>query len=182
MMLRKFREDGTDPNLALLCYRNMEIKGMMYSHAQMLFNRRLRDNLPMKDSLLKPQMSVNVKQQLANRQSKQPAYYNKSSKPCNEFKRGETMRAKVDTGREWIPAVIDDIQCTSRIYIVITEKGQTIKRNNSAIRSSHETVRVNSLYPDLSKSLPVTELAGSSQQITPIEDIYSDKCKFFYAA
>ena len=65
---------------------------MMYSPAQMLFNRCLRDNMPIKDSLLKSQSSTDVMQQLADRQSRQVAYYNRRSKPHDEFKRGESVR------------------------------------------------------------------------------------------
>ena len=70
MILRKCKEDGTDTNLALLRYRNMKIKGMTYSPAQTLFNRRLRDSLPIKDCLLKPEIAINVKQQLTDMQFK----------------------------------------------------------------------------------------------------------------
>ena len=174
MMLRKCKEDGTDPNLALLRYRNMKIKGMMYSPAQMLFNRCLRDNLSIKDSLLKPEITVNVKQQLTNQQSKQAAYYNRNSKAHNGFERGESVRVKVDTGREWTPAVIDNEHCTPRSYILTTEKGQTIRRNKNAIRSSHEAVKVNPPYPDISNSLQATELPGSNEQRTPVEDTPRD--------
>ena len=170
MILRKCKKGETDPNLALLRYRNMKIKGMVYSPTQILFNKHLRDNLPMKDSLLKPQISINVKQRLANRQSKQATYYNKSSKTRNEFERGEAVRVKIDTGIEWIPAAIDNKYHTPRSYFVTTEKDQTMRGNKSAINSSHETVRVNLPYHDLSNSLAATELPGSFQQRTPIED------------
>ena len=174
MILRKCKEDGTDPNLALLRYRNMKIKGMMYSPAQMLFNRRLRDNLPIKDSLLKPEITVNVKQQLTDMQFKRAAYYNRNSKVRNEFEKGESVRVKVDTGREWMPAIIDNKHCTPRSYIVTTEKGQIIRRNKSAIKSSHEAVKVNPPYPDKSNSLQAMELPGSIDKRTPIEDTPRD--------
>ena len=76
----------------------------------------------------------------------------------------------MDTGREWIPAVLNDKHYTPRSCIVTTGKGQTLRRNKSAIKSSHETDGVNSPYLELSKSLPATESSGSSQQGTPIED------------
>ena len=46
MLLLKCAEDGTDPNIVLLRYRNTPITGMQYSPAQMLFGRRLKDTLP----------------------------------------------------------------------------------------------------------------------------------------
>ncbi len=170
MRLRKCKEDGSNPNLALLRYINMKIKGMMYSPAQMLYNRRLRDNLPIRDSLSKPQMNSNVKQQLSNRQNKQAAYHNRSSKPRNEFQRGETVRVKVDKEREWTPAIVDHKYSTTRSYVVTTEKGRTIRRNRNAIRSSQETIEVNSPYPRFSNSLPTTESQESLHQRSPVED------------
>lgn len=125
IMLRKCKEDGTDPNLALLRYRSMPIKGMSYSPAQMLFNRRLRDSLPIKDSLLKPQIASHVMQQLCDRQAKQAEYYDRSSRPRCEFERGDSVRIKVDRGREWVPAKVECPYSTPRSYIVTTDKGQT---------------------------------------------------------
>ena len=50
MLLRKCLEDNTDPNLALLRYRNTPITGMTYSPAQLLYSRRLRDDISMKNA------------------------------------------------------------------------------------------------------------------------------------
>ena len=105
MILCKCKEDATSQNLALLRYVNMKIKGLMYSPLLLLFNRQLRDNLPLRVRLFRPEISVNVKQQLINRQSKQAAFYNRHSKACNEFEKGKSVRVTVHTGGDWTPSV-----------------------------------------------------------------------------
>ena len=55
-LLRKAREEGIDPNKALLRYRNAPIVGMDYSPAQLLFNRRLQDDIPVSKKLLYPRI------------------------------------------------------------------------------------------------------------------------------
>ena len=73
-----------------------------------------------------------------------------------------------------MPAAIDNKHCTPRSCIVETKKGQTIRRNKSTIKSSHEAVKVNPPYPDISKSLQATELPRSIEQRSPIEDTPRD--------
>ena len=54
---RKANEDSRDHHLALLAYRNTTVAGMPYSRAQLLMSRKLRDNLPTTESLLKPRVA-----------------------------------------------------------------------------------------------------------------------------
>ena len=44
--LRKAYEEGTDPYISLLQYREKNVAGAPYSPAQMLMSRPLRDKLP----------------------------------------------------------------------------------------------------------------------------------------
>ena len=144
-MLRKCIKNVTDPNLALLLNRNMPVKGMTYSPSQMLFNRRLRDNLPIKHSLVKPQVASNVKQQA--RQRRKAEYYDRSSRPRCEFERGDSVRVKVDNEREWIPAKIESENWTPRSYVVTEHNGQTVRRNKSMTIHSRNKVEINPSYP-----------------------------------
>ena len=123
-LLLKCAEDGTDPNIALLRYRNTPITGMQYSPARMLFGRRLRDTLPVKPSLLKPSIQ-------------------------KDFKEGESGRVKVEPiAKEWVPAVVSEKHSTLRSYIVTADKGQTLRRNRSMMNKTPETVVVNPPCPD----------------------------------
>ncbi|GFO30050.1 hypothetical protein PoB_005655500 [Plakobranchus ocellatus] len=62
-LIRKAVEENNDPNLALLSYRNTPIYGLENSPAQLLFGRRLQDQVPTATKLLKPPYA-NVKQKV----------------------------------------------------------------------------------------------------------------------
>ena len=51
-LFKKADEDGRDPYLALLEYRNMPVSGLKYTPSQMLMSRLLRSKLPAKQTLL----------------------------------------------------------------------------------------------------------------------------------
>ena len=73
-----------------------------------------------------------------------------------------------------MPAAIDNKHCTPRSCIVETKKGQTLRRNKSAIKSSHEAVKVNPPYPDILNSLQADLLIRPIEQRTPVEDTPRD--------
>ena len=76
-ILKKSREE--DPYIALLAYRNTPQQGHVYSPAQRLMSRRLRDLIPMATSKLQPQLAVPsvVIQNIAERKQKAKAHYDK---------------------------------------------------------------------------------------------------------
>ena len=74
-ILKKSREE--DPYIALMAYRNTPQQGHVYSPAQRLMSRRLRDLIPMATSKLQPQLAVPsvVIQNIAERKQKAKAHY-----------------------------------------------------------------------------------------------------------
>ena len=72
-LMRKVNEHSRDPHLALLAYRNTPVAGMPYSPAQLLMSRKLRDNLPTTESLLKPRVAEHAYVRLRDRQGKAKA-------------------------------------------------------------------------------------------------------------
>lgn len=63
-LLRKACEDGNDPYIVLLEYRNTPISGLKESPAQLFMSRMLKSKLPTVESLLKPQVVDNPQQKL----------------------------------------------------------------------------------------------------------------------
>ena len=66
-MLCKADEEGRDPYIALLAYRNTAVTGMSYSPAQMLMSRVLNSKIPILPALLEPKI-VDPRPQLEQRQ------------------------------------------------------------------------------------------------------------------
>ena len=96
-VLKKSREE--DPYIALLAYRNTPQQGHVFSPAQKLMARRLRDLIPMVTSKLQPQLTVLsvVTQNIAERKQKAKAHYDKrASKQLSEFTIGERVFVKTN--------------------------------------------------------------------------------------
>ena len=70
-LLRKACEDGNDPYIALLEYRNTAVSGLKESPAQLLMSRMLKSKLPTSASLLKPKVVENAPEKLKGRRDKQ---------------------------------------------------------------------------------------------------------------
>jgi hypothetical protein len=177
-MLLKCEEDGSDPNLALLRYRNAPLIGLTYSPAQLLFNRRLRDDIPVKESLLEPQIPQNARQQLLRKQDQQAKYYNRSAKKRNnaEFVQGDNVRIKMNPqDREWIPGKVVNQHYTPRSYVVVTDRGETVRRNRTMINRTPENVFVNppndeaEVATPLSPEQPNHDLTPT-RNLTPVRD------------
>lgn len=79
-ILRKAKESGCDPELALLEFRNTPITGLDDSPAQLLMGRRLQSSLPMIPSCLGTTTSTKARDGLIQQQ-RSKVYYNRHSKP-----------------------------------------------------------------------------------------------------
>ncbi|GFO34956.1 transposon ty3-i Gag-Pol polyprotein [Plakobranchus ocellatus] len=91
-LIRKAVEENNDPNLALLSYRNIPIYGLEKSPAQLLFGRRLQDQVPTATKLLKPPYA-SVKQKVQARQEKQKFYYDSSTRHHKNFQLDDNLLA-----------------------------------------------------------------------------------------
>ena len=103
-ILKKSREE--DPYIALLAYHNTPQQGHVYSLAQRLMSRRLRNLIPMATSKLEPQLTVPnvVTQNIAERKQKAKAHYDKrASKQLSEFAIGKRVFVNRARGTEANP-------------------------------------------------------------------------------
>ena len=63
-LLRKADDEGNDPYIALLEYRNTPITGLQESPAQLLMSRMLKSKLPTTTALLRPKVQEKVREKL----------------------------------------------------------------------------------------------------------------------
>ncbi len=80
-LLRKADDEGNDPYIALLEYRNTPITGTQESPAQLLMSCMLKSKLPMTMALLEPKVQENVREKLEQRAEKQKEYFDRNAKP-----------------------------------------------------------------------------------------------------
>ena len=90
--LKKANDEGRDPQLSLLDFRNTPSEGMDSSPAQRLFSRRTRTSLPIASQLLQPQLVPEVGDKLQERKLKQALYYNRGAKVLQPLQEGDVVR------------------------------------------------------------------------------------------
>lgn len=101
-MLTKAAEDGRDPYLSLLEYRNMPLANNLPSPSVMLMGRKLRGILP--EPQVQQTIYTTAKQQLKRRQQRDKYCHDKHAKNLKEFEIGDNVR--VQEGKQWKPATI----------------------------------------------------------------------------
>ena len=153
-LLRKACEDGNDPYIVLLEYRNTPISGLKESPAQLLMSRILKSKLPTVESLLKPQVVDNPQQKLRQRSGKQKMYYDRNAKLLPIIKEGET--ARIRKGKTWEPAIVTAQHTAPRSFMVTTPDGTAYRQNRRHLLPTDESPPVIAGPPI---DLPATPLA-----------------------
>ena len=136
-LLRKACEDGNDPYIALLEYRNTAVSGLKESPAQLLMSRMLKSKLPTSASLLKPKVVENAPEKLKGRRDKQKMYYDRNAKPLPQIKERETVRIR--KGKTWKPAIVTAKHTAPRSFIVTTRDGTAYRRNRRHLLPTDES-------------------------------------------
>ena len=135
-MLKKAFEDGTDPYIALLEYRNTPVTGMEYSPAQLLMSRRLRSKLPTTHELLKPAVVPDASAKLKATRSDYKLYFDQHAKPLPDLLPGDA--ARIHTKGEWLPAVVQGAVKEPRSFLVKTQTGKVLRRNRRDLLKTSE--------------------------------------------
>ena len=103
-LLRETAKTTLNPYEALLDRHNTPTIGMTTSPEQRFLNRRTRTEIPIKGTLLTPEIVERVLEEKTWKTKKSQVYYNKSARDLNELKPGDTVRVKPETlakGQEW---------------------------------------------------------------------------------
>ncbi|CAB4023546.1 sec1 family domain-containing 2 [Paramuricea clavata] len=145
-LLRKADDEGNDPYIALLEYRNTPITGMQESPAQLLMSRMLKSKLPTTMAILQPKVQENVREKLEQRAEKQKEYFDRKAKPLRPVK----------IGKVWEPAVITGTHKEPRSFIVTTPQGGVYRRNRRHLLPTSEPPP-NNLGPDYDEEIVMPE-------------------------
>nr|XP_006819254.1 PREDICTED: uncharacterized protein K02A2.6-like [Saccoglossus kowalevskii] len=136
-LLKKARDDGKDPYLSILEYRNTPINDIG-SPAQILMSRRLRSTLLTTQMHLKPNViePSTLKEKLKVRQDQQKMVYDRHAKPLPSLSKGETIR--VQQGGRWVTAKVSGHAKTPRSYNIETADGKHYRRNRRHLMQTNE--------------------------------------------
>lgn len=133
--VKNILKKNSNPQKALLVYRNTPIDGINLSPAQMFMGRRLKTGLPIATELLKPENPGKVKKKLKSRQQKQKLYHDKrSSKELKSLSQGQKVAVLHD--KKWVPGTIVEKHQTPRSYVVETPSGTKLRRNRRHINTT----------------------------------------------
>ena len=159
-LFKKADEDGRDPYLALLEYRNTPVSGLQYTPSQMLMSRLLRSKLPTKQTLLQPKV-VDAHKDLKHRQRRQKSYYDKGTSPLPQLNPGDVVR--VQRGKVWEPAVVKASHVQPRSYLVQSQHGQ-LRRNRRHLIKTNE---LPALFVPADQLLTATSVGAPHEREVP---------------
>ncbi|CAC5423834.1 unnamed protein product [Mytilus coruscus] len=138
-MLSKSKQDGKDPYIAMLKYRNTPLENLD-SPAQLLMNRRLRTTIPTIKNRLKPKCGnlKNTQRKIKQQKMNQKQYYDKSSKPLPELQPNDTIRFQHNPKGKWDQGTVVRNNNTPNSYVIETPEGQIFKRNRKHLLKTKE--------------------------------------------
>ena len=118
-IIKKAKEDNTDPYLGLLNYRNTPRDAIVGSPAQRLLGRRTRTQLPVSENLLefKPLNPVQVQERLEQHRKQKKKFYDRNARPLEVLKEGDVVRMKTDKGFQK-EAIVEKSLLQPRLYLV----------------------------------------------------------------
>ena len=93
-ILRKTENSALNPFEALLDQHNTPTVDMTTSPAQRFLHRRLKSEIPMKATLLTPEIAETVLEEKAKKTTKSQMYYNRTAKDLSVLQPGDTVAIK----------------------------------------------------------------------------------------
>ncbi|CAC5417870.1 unnamed protein product [Mytilus coruscus] len=138
-MLSKSKQDGKDPYIAMLKYRNTPLENLD-SSAQLLMNRRLRTTIPTIKNRLKPKCGnlKNTQRKMKQQKMNQIQYYDKSSKPLPELQPNDTIPFQHNPKGKWDQETVVRNNNTPNSYVIETPEGQIFKQNRKHLLKTKE--------------------------------------------
>ena len=166
-LLRKSQASALNPYEALLDHRNTPTVGMTTSPSQRLLNRRTRTEIPMKGTLLAPNIAENVLEEKAIKTKKSEIYYDRNAKDLSELKPGDAIRVKPEglvKGQEWKKGSV--IKSHGYRSYAVEVDGKVLRRNRVHLKQEKQ------ITPTITehKSKAKTQLLLNRTQKSSLQD------------
>uniref|UniRef100_A0A2A4K615 RNA-directed DNA polymerase n=1 Tax=Heliothis virescens TaxID=7102 RepID=A0A2A4K615_HELVI len=144
-MLKKCKENSSDPYIALLQYRNTP-KNNLPSPAQLLMSRNLRDNVPKSYKKLKPKIVKfkDYKECVNKNNVNKSKYYNRNTKPLSLLYPNDHVYFKRKPNYNWEHAIVKQRLANNRSYVVEDVNGVRYRRNRVHLRHKYSPMQSNS--------------------------------------
>lgn len=138
-LLAKAKEEGRDPYLAFLNYRDTPILGEL-SPSQLCMGRKLRTRLPLELNKVLPQKQEGVEILRQKCQQNQKYYYDRTAHPLPTLGAQEPVSMWNKQTKNWQPARVVKRDKMPRSYIVQDSVGNLYRRNRTHLRQSNVPV------------------------------------------
>lgn len=132
--LIKAKQDGSDPDLTLLCLRTTPVSPKIPSPSELITGRKPRGNLPTRHTG-NPTDDL-IRERLQHRQDNQKSYHDTKAKDLPQLTPGQHVRFQDQPSSKWKEAVVKEKCQEPRSYLIETPTGRIMRRNRVNIRNS----------------------------------------------
>ena len=158
--LKKAKASGKDPHMAMLCLRATPLDHNIPSPGEMLYNRKLRANLPVRVRNT-VQLRDTIQEQLRRRQELQKLYHDQHAHDLPPLSVGQQVRIQDQSTHRWSLATVRESCEEPRSYVVSTPNGNLLRCNRRHIAAAPSPQK--SVHPNdsVSADLPKTPVQRS---------------------
>ena len=142
-VMQKAAPSNRDSDMVLLCLQYTPIDHVIPSPGELLFNRKLVGNLPVKCPNNASQKEK-IATRLYQRQSYQKYQHDQHIRDLPNILEGQRVRVYIPDSSKWSPAVVTQKCVEPRLYIVQTSPGKSLRRNHKHLREDNSTATLNS--------------------------------------
>ena len=133
-MLKRTKEINT----ALMEYHATPITALGKSPAELLFGRKIRTKLPIKDEQLNPRDMEGIKEKMLINKQRQKFYYDRNAGPeKQELKQGDKVMIRFDDKSKWRKGEIRE-KVNPRSYEAEDENGWILRRNRKHLHKKQK--------------------------------------------
>lgn len=130
-ILKKAKMAGTDPKIALMCYRSTPLNSHLPSPAELLYNRPIRTNIPARTAISPRRMDERSRMQGMSADAEH--HYNQRAAKSDLSELFPGMKVLLQENKTWGPVTVLS-KMSDRSYNVETPNGQTIRRNRRFLK------------------------------------------------
>ena len=136
--LDKAVKSGQDPHMSMLCLRSTSIDSQLPSPAELLYQRKLQANLPIRVENQIPDRDK-IAQHLIERQQsmKYYRYYDRNAHDLSPLTTGQPVRIQDQATKKWLPGTVNCTRPEPRSYEVQTQSGSILRRNRRHLRPAN---------------------------------------------
>ena len=134
--LDKAVKSGQDPHMSMLCLRSTPIDSQLPSPAELLYQRKLQANLPIRVENQIPDRD-RIAQHLMEHQQSMKYYYDRNAHDISPLTTGQPVRIQDQATKKWLPGTVICTRPEPRSYEVQTQSGSILRRNRRHLRPAN---------------------------------------------